>query len=109
MNSRAALRTSSFSVSALSSAVPPEWDWDEGAVGGKENERLGGLGKGLATVGVGPQSVAGRMSAGRNARRALRCGAKRVGVDEHNGVNEERNFARLEGEDWRVGRVDSIG
>ena len=108
MNSSAALRTSSFSVSATSSGEPPERNVGEDGAGGNEKERLGGLGNGLATVGVGPQSAAGRISPGRNARRAFKCGAKRVGAEVQRGVREERNLARLDGEFWRFGRVESI-
>jgi hypothetical protein len=111
MNSRAAFRTSSLSASALSSpAVVARRVGDSGAAGGgKEKERLGGLGKGFVSVGVGPQSAAGRMRAGRKARSALKWGAKRVGAEVQSGVREERNLARLAGEDWRFGSVESIG
>ena len=48
----------------------------------------------MATVGVGPQSTLGRMSAGRKERSALRCGANRSVDDEERGVSVKRNEAR---------------
>jgi hypothetical protein len=50
----------------------------EGEEGGKV--KLPPLeGNGFVTVGVGPGSALGNISAGRNPRRGRRCGWKRVG------------------------------
>jgi hypothetical protein len=51
-------------------------------------------GKGLPTVGVGPQSTGGNIKVGRKVRRMGRCGAKRVGCELHRGVRVERKVER---------------
>lgn len=51
-------------------------------------------GKGLPTVGVGPQSTAGRISDGRKPRSVWRCGEKRMGCDEQSGVRVDRKVDR---------------
>jgi hypothetical protein len=48
----------------------------------------------LATVGVGPGSAVGSISAGRNDRSAGRWGPKRVGWDVQSGVSVLRNVGR---------------
>src|SRR6266403_9715 len=58
INSRAALRTSSASSSSSSSSTGPPF-----GVGG--NVKLCVPGKGLATVGVGPESAEGMIKAGK--------------------------------------------
>jgi hypothetical protein len=65
------------------------------------------MGKGCATVGVGPQSALGRIKAGRKVRSSWRCGAKTLGAAVQRGVRVERKAARVPGEDWRAGRVES--
>jgi hypothetical protein len=51
-------------------------------------------GNGLPTVGVGPQSTGGSISAGRKVKSAGRCGAKRVGWVVHRGVRAEKKVER---------------
>jgi hypothetical protein len=51
-------------------------------------------GNGLPTVGVGPQSTGGSISAGRKVKSAGRWGAKRVGWVVHRGVRAEKKADR---------------
>jgi hypothetical protein len=53
-----------------------------------------GPGKGRDTVGVGPQSTAGRMSWGMKLSRGWRCGWKSIGLEVQSGVKSERKFVR---------------
>ncbi len=100
MNSSAALRTSSASSSSSSSSTGPPF-----GVGG--NVKLCVPGKGLATVGVGPESAEGMIKAGRKESRAWRCGANSCGCEVVRGVRVIRNFGRWAWE--RDGSVSSIG
>jgi len=87
MNSSAALRTSSASSSSSSSSTGPPF-----GVGGKV--KLCVPGKGLATVGVGPESADGMIKAGRKESRAWRCGANSCGWEVVSGVRMIKNFGR---------------
>lgn len=78
---------------------------DPPALGGKVKLPL--VGKGFATVGVGPGSALGSMSAGRKPRRGRRWGWKRVGLVVARGVRVDINRGKW---DWgRDGRVSSMG
>ena len=83
MNSSAALRTSSASSPSSSSSTGPPF-----GVGG--NVKLCVPGKGLVTVGVGPESADGMISAERKESRACRCGANSCGWDVVRGVRMMR-------------------
>ena len=65
------------------------------------------VGDGFATVGVGPVSAPGNISAGRNPRRGWRWGWNRVGFVNARGVMVEMNFGDLDR--GREARVSSVG
>jgi hypothetical protein len=65
------------------------------------------LGKGFATVGVGPESAVGMIKARKNDNSAIICGANRAGCEEQRGVSEIKNVFRCTF--GRDGRVSSIG
>ena len=65
------------------------------------------VGNGFATVGVGPGSEVGSISAGRNWRRGRRWGWKRVGLVDARGVKVEMNLGKWK--EGKEGSVSSIG
>lgn len=65
------------------------------------------VGKGFATVGVGPGSALGRISAGRNPSRGRRWGWKSVGLVVASGVSVDMNLGKCEA--GREGSVSSMG
>ena len=99
MNSSAALRTYSASSSSTSSSTGPPF-----GVGG--NVKVCVPGKGLTTIGIGPESADGMIRAGRKENRACRCRADSCRWDVVRGVRMMRNFGRWAWES--EGRVSSI-
>lgn len=65
------------------------------------------VGNGFATVGVGPGSELGSISAGRNCRRGRRWGWKSVGLVDARGVKVDIYLGKWE--ESKEGRVSSIG
>ena len=63
-------------------------------------------GKGLTTIGIGPESADGMIRAGRKENRACRCRANSCRWDVVRGVRMMRNFGRWAWES--EGRVSSI-
>ena len=92
MNSNAAFRTSSFSSSIPTSS--PLLDEEEDGSRGNVNDWV--VVNGFATVGVGPGSELGSISAGRNWRRGRRWGWKRVGSVDARGVKVDINLGKWE-------------
>src|SRR5258707_2945063 len=100
MNSRAAFRTSSASSSSSSSSGGPPF-----GVGG--NVKLCVPGKGLATVGVGPESAEGIIKAGRKESKTWRGGWDSWGWEVVRGGRVMRNLGKCA---WgRDGRGASMG